>query len=143
MGRKHIGHARHGAYVSDETLRERFLAYIEPYDGLLGCWLWRGADSGRVYGRFNLRGKIVQAHRVAWMLWRGELADGELVLHRCDVTLCCNPRHLWKGFFSDNSRDAVQKGRDRWHSDGQPATPWSSEDYLVWYAKHRRERQDT
>src|SRR5262249_23096803 len=108
------------------------------FDGSLGCWLWRGADRDRVYGRFNLRGRIVQAHRAAWILWRGELADNELVLHHCDVTQCVNFRHLWVGTFSQNSMDAISKGRSRWGENREQAQPWTAEIFLVWFAVHKR-----
>ena len=52
-----------------------------------------------------------KAHRIAWELTHGPIADGLFVLHTCDVPLCCNPQHLFLGTQRDNIRDAAAKGR--------------------------------
>jgi hypothetical protein len=39
------------------------------------------------------------------------LRDGELVCHKCDTPLCCNPDHLFAGSAKDNFLDMKQKGR--------------------------------
>lgn len=79
---------------------------IEPN---CGCWLWNGSSLERGYGRF--RGSL--AHRVSWVLHNGPIPDGMHVCHRCDVTACVNPAHLFLGTALDNIRDMHAKGRDR------------------------------
>jgi hypothetical protein len=56
-------------------------------------------------------GKARKAHRIAWVLTNGPLADGENVLHTCDNPPCCNPAHLFAGSKRDNTVDMVHKGR--------------------------------
>jgi hypothetical protein len=76
-----------------------------------GCILWVAAKNSNGYGRFRLGDKVIDSHRVAFMLTYGEIPKGMLVCHTCDVRLCVNPEHLWLGTYSDNLVDALQKGR--------------------------------
>lgn len=74
------------------------------------CWMWTACTQGN-YGKFALFIKPVAAHRVAYMLFRGEIPRGMFVLHKCDVPLCVRPSHLYIGTHSDNMRDSVNKKR--------------------------------
>lgn len=76
-----------------------------------GCWLWTSTDNGSGYGLFGLAGKNARAHRVAWLLYRGEDPGPLFVLHRCDVPCCVNPSHLFLGTQADNIQDCKAKGR--------------------------------
>jgi hypothetical protein len=76
-----------------------------------GCWEWQGSRSTQGYGRFGVRGRNRQAHRVAYELWHG-VSPGELfVCHHCDNTRCIRPSHLFIGTQKDNVRDMIEKGR--------------------------------
>lgn len=79
-----------------------------------GCWLWTGDKRPNGYGVAIHCGKRISVHRLMFMLWNNldSLGDG-LVLHRCDVRLCINPRHLYLGSYVDNNRDTVKRGRYR------------------------------
>lgn len=97
------------------SLADRFeRKYIpEPNSG---CWLWDGCYSVEtkkyLYGSMrNLRGKMEHAHRISWRLHRGEIPPGMQVLHKCDVSLCVNPDHLFLGTHTDNMLDMSKKGR--------------------------------
>ena len=80
-----------------------------------GCWIWTGARNSFGYGLMELHGlgrrNCTGAHRVSWMLHRGEIPPGLNVLHRCDVPACVNPEHLWLGTYKDNMQDSIAKGR--------------------------------
>lgn len=76
-----------------------------------GCWLWTGALYRLGYGHAYLLGKQQLAHRIAWILAFGEIPQGMLVCHRCDVRNCVNPEHLFLGTHKDNTRDMLRKGR--------------------------------
>lgn len=78
-----------------------------------GCWVWTGATAGRGYGKLFVDGKDIRAHRVSWLLHRGELPDASFVLHRCDNPPCVNPDHLFLGDQYDNMRDCASKRRIR------------------------------
>lgn len=75
------------------------------------CWAWEAYINNRGYGRFRFNGRDQLAHRVAYMLVRGPIAEGAHVLHHCDNPLCCNPRHLYIGDASQNMRDAYTRGQ--------------------------------
>lgn len=80
-----------------------------------GCWLWNASVSEFGYGIIGL-GRREQgtdkAHKVAWRLYNGEIPSGMNVLHKCDVSACVNPAHLYLGTLSDNARDCVSRGRN-------------------------------
>ncbi len=76
------------------------------------CWEWTGAISEDGYGRFLFDGKNRNAHRIAYILFIGPLANSaELVCHHCDNRRCVNQFHLFKGSNKDNMRDCSLKGR--------------------------------
>lgn len=78
-----------------------------------GCWLWMRSYDEDGYGQVHHNGKRYRTHRLAWELYRGEIPNGLLVLHKCDVTACVNPDHLFLGTVQDNATDRVRKGRRR------------------------------
>lgn len=92
------------------TDRERFLRHV-AIDKNTECWNWTASKRGKGYGQFGFRGSMRRAHRVAFILFVGEIPNGLSVLHRCDNRLCVNPAHLWIGTVADNNREAVIKGR--------------------------------
>ena len=98
----------HFRYHCPSTPEERFWARVEKTDT---CWLYRGALNRDGYGTLTWEGRIVSAHRTAWVLTHGPLLNGEWVLHKCDVRACCNPAHLFLGDRAANMADMKQKGR--------------------------------
>lgn len=76
--------------MAAKTIEERFWAKIEPEPNS-GCWLWTGAGSR--YGDFLYGSRVMKAHRVAWLMYRGDIPPGLELDHLCRVTLCVNPQH--------------------------------------------------
>lgn len=80
-----------------------------------GCWLWTGAKTRGNYGELvhvvNRKQTGWRAHRLSWVLNKGEIPDGLQVLHRCDNPPCVNPEHLFLGTQHDNITDMWLKGR--------------------------------
>ena len=93
-----------------------------------GCWLWTGGKNNLGYGRFYVRQVLWRAHRVAWILERGEIPVGLWVLHHCDNPSCVRPDHLFLGTPKDNTADMYAKGR------AKPPVPQYGEDH--WSKKH-------
>lgn len=73
------------------------------------CWLWTGCYT-RGYG-FNPLFPEKRAHRMSWLIHKGEIPQGKHVLHQCDNPPCVNPNHLFIGTPQDNATDRGNKGR--------------------------------
>lgn len=81
------------------------------------CWVWTGYKNPRGYGIISAGGSPIQlllAHRVSWVLSRGEIPNGMCVMHKCDNPPCVNPKHLVVGTQAENLDDMRKKGRDRY-----------------------------
>ena len=59
----------------------------------------------------RVNGHMQMTHRVAYELAYGQVPDGLMICHRCDVRSCCNPHHLFTGTNAENMVDMVAKGR--------------------------------
>jgi hypothetical protein len=75
-----------------------------------GCWRWIGASRGIGYGAVKVGGRVVDAHRYAWVVFNGPIPAGMQVLHRCDNRACVNPAHLELGDARKNRADAIARG---------------------------------
>lgn len=78
------------------------------------CLDWQGAVSSSTgYGKLKFRGTVMDAHRATWLAAHGAIPAGSVVMHACDNRKCVSLAHLSLGSYSDNTRDAVTKGRHR------------------------------
>jgi hypothetical protein len=89
---------------------ERFMDKVIPEPNS-GCWLWDGAANENDYGRFRINGRTIQSHRFSYSIFFGEFDDQMHVLHKCDVTCCVNPNHLFLGTHQENIKDMDMKKR--------------------------------
>lgn len=94
------------------SIAERFWEKVDKSGGEDACWLWTASTYKSGYGQFGLRaGKIVGAHRVAWILTHGAIPDTEEVCHTCDNPPCVNPAHLLPASHKRNMEQMVERGR--------------------------------
>lgn len=80
------------------------------------CWLWLGSIGNHSYGRLWFNGKRYLAHRLSWIIYKGEIPKNKCVCHKCDNPLCVNPEHLFIGTHDENMKDMSKKGRVRFVS---------------------------
>ena len=79
-----------------------------------GCLVWMGATTrkDKGYGLIAINGKKRKlAHILAYELKNGPIPEGMKVLHKCDISLCVNPNHLYLGTQADNVKDMCNKNR--------------------------------
>lgn len=93
-----------------DIIRDRFIKFVSV-DEKTGCWNWIGAKKNRNYGGFCYNGKFEKAHRVSWILYKGEIPAKMCVCHHCDNESCVNSDHLFLGTHTDNMQDKAKKGR--------------------------------
>lgn len=80
-----------------------------------GCWEFQGycGKPPRNYGHSSIKHKPIASHRLAYLLSKGEIPEGMLVMHSCDNPPCCNPDHLTLGTHLQNM--AACRARDRYY----------------------------
>lgn len=67
------------------------LIRVSPLDA---CWEWTAYRNPSGYGEMKYEGKMTSAHRVSYVLFRGEIPDRYEVDHLCRNPACVNPEHL-------------------------------------------------
>lgn len=72
-----------------------------------GCWPWLASFDARGYGRFGRGGRkagVARAHRYAYEITYGVIAEGLVIDHLCRNPICVRPDHLEPVTHTENVR---------------------------------------
>lgn len=77
------------------------------------CWLWKGqVDTHKEYGKVSYQNEKYIAHALIFKLRNNiPLVVKFHSLHACDVSLCCNWNHVYRGDHAQNMKDKVERNR--------------------------------
>lgn len=100
---------------NEPRIKERSAAFVQLYSNVKPgegeCVLWTGPTHGKGYGSIYIERKQWYSHRLAFVLCKGAVNPGNVVMHSCDTPLCVFPPHLKQGTCRDNNHDAMRKNR--------------------------------
>jgi hypothetical protein len=74
--------------------RERFIKKIDRSENHTKCHIWLASKNQTGHGMFSVLGKTIPASRCAFMMFRGQVAEHEVVTQTCFNPSCVNPEHL-------------------------------------------------
>ncbi|CAH1205787.1 hypothetical protein PAECIP111893_02418 [Paenibacillus plantiphilus] len=95
--------------MSKTSKRKKFLDFKVSKNGCFIANSHRPNKHGYIHFWHN--GRDVRAHRLVYEECFGEIPEGLVVRHKCDVRNCINPEHLELGTIKENSMDMVIRGR--------------------------------
>jgi hypothetical protein len=109
-------------YPKRITDAESFLERVNV-GGPDDCWPYR-FSANRIYIYVGYQGRMVLAHRMAWLLMRGPIPTGMTIDHLCFNTRCMNPSHyevVPQSVNSSRARRRVWRRTKGWTATGDVA----------------------
>ncbi len=106
-----------GVYSRWKNLVDRKRKFSQRHVKLsCGCWIYLGNFSINIVKRgphskktkYPTRGRT----KLAWEIYKGGRTSGLQLLHKCDISECENPKHLFEGTQSENIQGMYDRGRD-------------------------------
>jgi hypothetical protein len=95
-----------GDKINNESIWDfyNFWNRVDIKDNNKECWNYKEGTTIDGYGCFIYHGDNIKAHRMAYILSKGNISKGFLVMHLCNNPVCCNPNHLELGNDLKNSQ---------------------------------------
>ena len=102
-----------GAALDSGRLRlapvRRPITYVVDENGCHICT--SHAPNTHGYPKLSVNNRSRNMHRVLYEEAFGEVPEGIVIRHRCDVRMCINLDHLVPGTPADNNADQAERGR--------------------------------
>ena len=86
----------------------------KPIDFIIndnGCFICTSHARSKGYPLSWFDGKKTRLNRFVYQQMFGEIPEGHVIRHKCDVRECINPEHLETGTHKDNVHDAIERSR--------------------------------
>ena len=80
--------------IDNKKVAERFLKKIDRTEKHTECHIWIASKNKTGHGMFSVFGRTIPSSRLAFMMFRGEVANHEVVTQTCFNPSCVNPDHL-------------------------------------------------
>ena len=80
--------------IEHEKIKERFLKKVDRSEKHTECHIWLASKNKTGHGMFSVMGRTMPASRYAFMMFRGEVSNHEVITQTCFNPSCVNPDHL-------------------------------------------------
>ena len=80
--------------IDNKKITERFLKKVDRSEKHTECHIWLASKNKTGHGMFSVMGRTMPASRYSFMMFRGEVANHEVVTQNCFNPSCVNPQHL-------------------------------------------------
>ena len=77
-----------------KKIKDRFLKKVDQSEEHTKCHIWLASKNKTGHGMFSVMGKTIPASRYSFMMYKGEVADHEVITQTCFNPSCVNPEHL-------------------------------------------------
>ena len=77
-----------------KKIKDRFLKKVDQSETHTKCHIWLASKNKTGHGMFSVMGKTIPASRYSFMMFKGEVANHEVITQTCFNPSCVNPEHL-------------------------------------------------
>ena len=93
-----------------------------------GCLERQKSPNKDGYTNIRIYDKVYAAHRLTFLIKKGAIGDGAIIMHSCDNRRCINIEHLSEGTHARNVHDCIAKKRTDWQQKPAPVVTIKSTD---------------